>query len=85
MCILKTRYLGHRNPRLHTDEVLMALTISALTNPLAELAQQQLPKLRGCDAHFTVVLSEVDAKLLKKLGIRVSCQPKYETKKLYHK
>ena len=51
----------------------------------AELAQQQLPKLRGCDAHFTVVLSEVDAKLLKKLGIRVSCQPKYETKKLYHK
>ena len=85
VCNFKTRYLGHRNPRLHTDEVLMALTISALTNPLAELAQQQLPKLRGCDAHFTVVLSEVDAKLLKKLGIRVSCQPKYETKKLYHK
>ena len=85
VCNFKTRYLGHRNPRLHTDEVLMALTISALTNPLAELAQQQLPKLRGCDAHFTVVLSEVDAKLLKKLGIRVSCQPRYETKKLYHK
>ena len=85
VCELKTKYLGHRNPRLHTDEVLMALTISALTNPLAELAQQQLPKLRGCDAHFTVVLSEVDAKLLKKLGINVSCEPKYETKKLYHK
>ena len=85
VCNLKTRYLGHRNPRLHTDEVLMALTISALTNPLAELAQQQLPKLRGCEAHFTVILSEVDAKLLKKLGIHVSCQPKYETKKLYHK
>ena len=85
VCNLKTRYLGHRNPRLHTDEVLMALTISALTNPLAELAQQQLPKLRGCDAHFTVVLSEVDEKLLKKLGIHVSCEPKYETKKLYHK
>ena len=85
VCNLKTRYLGHRNPRLHTDEVLLALTISALTNPQAELAQQQLPKLRGCDAHFTVVLSEVDEKLLKKLGIRVSCQPKYETKKLYHK
>ena len=85
VCELKTRYLGHRNPRLHTDEVLMALTISALTNPLAELAQQQLPKLRGCEAHFTVILSEVDAKLLKKLGIHVSCQPKYETKKLYHK
>ena len=85
VCNLKTRYMGHRNPRLHTDEVLMALTISALTNPLAELAQQQLPKLRGCEAHFTVILSEVDAKLLKKLGIHVSCQPKYETKKLYHK
>ena len=85
VCNLKTRYLGHRNPRLHTDEVLMALTISALTNPLAELAQQQLPKLKGCDAHFTVILSEVDAKLLKKRGINVSCEPKYETKKLYHK
>ena len=85
VCNLKTRYLGHRNPRLHPDEVLMALTISALTNPLAELAQQQLPKLKGCDAHFTVILSEVDAKLLKKLGINVSCEPKYETKKLYHK
>ena len=85
VCNLKTRYLGHRNPRLHTDEVLMALTISALTNPLADAAQQQLPALRGCEAHFTVILSEVDAKLLKKLGIHVSCQPKYETKKLYHK
>ena len=85
VCMLKTQYLGHRNPRLHTDEVLMALTISALTNPLAELAQQQLPKLRGCDAHFTVILSEVDAKLLKKLGLNVSCEEKYETKKLYHK
>ena len=85
VCNLKTQYLGHRNPRLHTDEVLMALTISALTNPMAELAQQQLPKLRGCDAHFTVILSDVDAKLLKKLGINVSCEAKYETKKLYHK
>ena len=85
VCRLKTEYLGHRNPRLHTDEVLMALTISALTNPLAELAQQQLPKLRGCDAHFTVILSEVDESLLKRLGINVSCEARYETKKLYHK
>jgi uncharacterized protein (UPF0371 family) len=85
ICDLKTNYLGHQNPRLHTDEVLLALTMSALTNPLAELAQQQLPKLRGCDAHFTVVLSDVDAKLLKRLGINVSCEPRYETKKLYHK
>jgi uncharacterized protein (UPF0371 family) len=85
VCRLKTEYLGHKNPRLHTDEVLMALTISALTNPMADHAQQQLPKLKGCDAHCTVILSDVDAKLLKRLGINVSCEPKYETKKLYHK
>ena len=85
VCRLKTAYLGHKNPRLHTDEVLMALTISALTNPLAELAQQQLPKLRGCDAHFSVILSEVDENLLKRLGINVSCEARYETKKLYHR
>ena len=85
VCRLKTQYLGHKNPRLHTDEVLMALTISALTNPLAELAQQQLTKLQGCDAHFSVILSEEDEMLLKKLGINVSFEARYETKKLYHK
>ncbi len=85
VCRLKTRYLGHKNPRLHTDEVLLALTISALTNPLADLAQQQLPKLQGCDAHFSVILSEEDERLLKQLGINVSCEARYETKKLYHK
>ncbi|MBQ9331045.1 MAG: DUF1846 domain-containing protein [Oscillibacter sp.] len=85
ICRLKTQYLGHKNPRLHTDEVLMALTISALTNPLAEMAQQQLPKLRGCDAHFSVILSDVDEKLFRRLGVNVSCEPQYETKGLYHK
>ncbi|MBR3569818.1 MAG: DUF1846 domain-containing protein [Oscillibacter sp.] len=85
VCQLKTRYMGHRNPRLHTDEVLMALTISALTNPLADLAQRQLPKLRGCDAHFSVILSEEDISLLRQLGINVTCEPRYETKRLYHK
>ena len=85
VCRLKTRYLGHKNPRLHTDEVLLALTISALTNPLADLAQRQMPKLRGCDAHFSVILSDEDEKLLRQLGINVSFEPKYETKKLYHK
>ncbi|MEG1988437.1 MAG: DUF1846 domain-containing protein [Oscillibacter sp.] len=85
VCRLKTDYLGHRNPRLHADEVLMALAISALTNPLADLAQQQLPKLRGCDAHFSVILSEVDEKLFKRLGVNVSCEPRYETARLYHK
>ena len=85
VCKLKTEYLGHKNPRLHTDEVLLALTISALTNPLADLAQQQLPKLRGCDAHFTVVLNDEDIALMKRLGINVSCEPQYESKGLYHK
>ena len=85
VCRLKTGYLGHKNPRLHTDEVLLALTISALTSPLADLAQRQMPKLKGCDAHFSVILSEEDEKLLKQLGINVSCEARYETKKLYHK
>jgi len=82
---LKTENLGHHNPRLHSDEVLVALAICALTNPLAEMAQQQLGKLRGCDAHFSVIISEEDEKLYKRLGINVSCEPKYETKRLYHR
>ena len=82
---LKTDYLGHHNPRLHSDEVLIALTISALTNPLAVLARQQLTALEGCEAHFSVVLPEEDAKVYKRLGIHVSCEPKYEVRRLYHK
>ena len=85
ICDLKTRYLHHRNPRLHTDEVLMALTICALTNPMAELAKEQLDNLKGCDAHFTVILSEEDESLLKRLGINVSSEPRYEINRLYHK
>ena len=82
---MKTDYLGHRNPRLHSDEVLIALAISGLTNPLAALVQEQLKKLRGCEAHFSVIISEEDAKLYKRLGINVSCEPRYEVKSLYHK
>ncbi|MBQ0038020.1 MAG: DUF1846 domain-containing protein [Clostridiales bacterium] len=82
---MKTDYMGHRNPRLHSDEVLIALAISGVTNPLAALVQEQLTRLRGCDAHFSVIISEEDAKLYKRLGINVSCEPKYEVKKLYHK
>ena len=63
----------------------MALTISALTNPLAELAQQQLPKLRGCDAHFSVIVSPTDEKLYRTLGINVSCEAKFEQRRFYHK
>ena len=82
---LKTGNLGHRNPRLHSDAVLIALAISGLTNPLAAMVQEQLSSLRGCDAHFSVIISEEDEKLYKRLGINVTCQPRYEVKKLYHK
>ena len=69
---LKTGNLGHRNPRLHSDEVLIALAISGLTNPLAAMVQEQLSSLRGCDAHFSVIISEEDEKLDKRLGINVT-------------
>ena len=85
ICQLKTRYLQHKNPRLHTDEVLLALTISALTNENAAKAQEQLDHLRGSDAHFSVILSDEDEMLLRRLGINVSCEAHYETKRLYHK
>ena len=82
---LKTKHLGNHNPRLHSDEVLIALSISAVTNPLAERVLKKLDDLRGCDAHFSVIISEEDEKLYKRLGIHVSCQPRYEIKRLYHK
>ena len=82
---LKVNHLGNHNPRLHMDEVLIALSISAATNPTAEVAMRQLDKLRGCEAHSTVILSGVDGSTFRKLGINVTCEPKYQTKKLYHK
>jgi len=85
ICELKTQYLQHRNPRLHTDEVLIALTISAQTDPVAKLATEQLSQLKGSDAHFSVIISEEDEKILRRLGINVSFEPKYEHKRLYHK
>ena len=81
---MKTTYLSHRNPRLHSDEVLLALAISGLTNPLAAMVEKYLPALKGCDAHFSVIISEEDIKLYRRLGINVSCEPKYEIKRLYH-
>ena len=84
ICKLKTDHLSNRNPRLHSDEVLIALSISSATDPIAAKALEQLPKLRGCDAHFTVILSSVDEKTYKKLGINITCQPKYQARKLYH-
>jgi len=75
---LKVDHLGNRNPRLHTDEVLLALSICAATNPTAELAMEQLGKLRGCEVHSSVILSAVDEKVLKRLGINLTCEPRYK-------
>ncbi len=85
ICHLKTAHLGNHNPRLHTDEVLIALTISATRSPIAEQAMEQLANLTNCEAHSTVILSQVDASTFKKLGIRLTCEPKHQTKKLYHR
>ncbi len=82
---LKVEHLGNHNPRLHTDEVLIALSVCATTDPNAAAAIEQLEKLRGCDAHSSVILSHVDENLFHKLGVNITCEPKYQTKKLYHK
>jgi len=82
---LKVNHMGNHNPRLHTDEILIALSICAATNPTAALAMEQLPKLKGCEAHSSVILSRVDENVFQKLGINITCEPQYQTKKLYHK
>lgn len=81
---LKVVNLGGHNPRLHTDEVLIALSICALTDPTAAKAFDELQRLKDCNMHSSVILSQVDMNVLKKLGIHVTCEPKYQTKKLYH-
>jgi len=80
---LKTHYLGSTNPRLHTDEILIALSASAGDDPAARLALEQLPKLSGCEAHSTVILSPIDEKTMKRLGLNLSCEPVYETNRIY--
>ena len=81
---LKTQYMGSKNPRLHTDEVLIALSMSAATDETAKKALAQLPKLRGCQVHTSVMLSDVDIKVFSKLGVHLTSEPVYEHKKLYH-
>lgn len=78
---LKVRYLGSTNPRLHTDEVLIALSTCAATDQNARTALEQLPKLRGCQVHTSVLLSDVDTNIFKKLGIELTCEPVQEDKK----
>ena len=80
ICNLKVRHLHHKNPRLHADEVLIALSISSTRNADAAKALEQLEKLRGCDAHYTVILSRMDEKTHKALGIHATSEPKYEVK-----
>ena len=83
---LKTNYLGSRNPRLHTDEILIALSTSAASDANAELAMEQIPKLKGLEAHSSVLLSSVDEQVFKRLGIHLTCDGKYETEnRVYHK
>ena len=75
---LKVDHFGNRNPRLHTDEVLLALSICAAEDPAAEAAMEQLVKLRGCEVHSSVILSPVDEKVFKRLGVNLTCQPQYK-------
>lgn len=82
---LKTRHFGSRNPRLHTDEVLIALSISAVDNPTAAHALEQLDSLSGCQVHTSVILSSVDEKVFKKLGAQLTSEPVYQNSRLYHK
>ena len=82
---LKIQSLGNHNPRLHAEEVLIALAIQAPTNPLSEIALKQLPKLKGCQLHSSVILPEVDLNTFKKLGVEVTEEPISFAKKLYSK
>ncbi|MBQ8508231.1 MAG: DUF1846 domain-containing protein [Clostridia bacterium] len=82
---LKVSHMGSKNPRLHTDEVLIALAICAATNPTADHAIQQLEKLNGCEAHSTVILSQVDDNVFHRLGMNITCTPVYQSNRLYHK
>ncbi|MDO4613621.1 MAG: DUF1846 domain-containing protein [Actinomycetaceae bacterium] len=82
---LKTEHLGSRNPRLHTDEVLIALSVSAGTDPNAQTALAHLRDLRGCDVHTTTILGTVDETIFRNLGILVTSDPKYQRKSLYRK
>lgn len=82
---LKVESLKNGNPQLHTDEVLIALSISATTNPISHLALQQLEKLSNCEAHSSVILSEVDKNVFRRLNVNLTCEPKHHSNKLYHK
>lgn len=81
---LKVKHLGNKNPRLHTDEVLIALSICAATDDGAKRAMEQLQNLRGSEVHSSVILSQVDINVMRKLGVNLTCEPQYQSQKLYH-
>jgi len=82
---LKTSQLGSHNPRLHPDETLIALSITSASSEVAARVLEGLPLLRGCDAFFSVIISATDEALLKRLGINVCCEPKFERHTFYHR
>ena len=81
---LKVGFLGNKNPRLHTDEMLIALSICAGSDGRAARALDCLPQLAGCEAHASVILSSVDDAIMRRLRVNLTCEPVYETNKLYH-
>ncbi len=81
---LKTEIMGNHNPRLHMDEILIALSICAATSDIAKKALEQTKQLMGTEAHSTVILSRVDENVFRKLGVNITNEPQYQTKRLYH-
>ncbi len=81
---LKVEHIGNTNPRLHVDETLIALSVCAVTDPIASAAMEALSLLRGAEAHSTVILAQTDSKVLGKLGVNLTCEAVYESHKLYH-
>ncbi|MFZ2482505.1 MAG: hypothetical protein WAW70_00095, partial [Streptococcus parauberis] len=82
---LKVKHLGSHNPRLHSNEILIALAITAMSNTEADLAMKELGNLKGSEAHSTVTLTEEDKNVLRKLGVNVTFDPVYQQHKLYRK
>ena len=82
---LKVKHLGSQNPRLHTEEMLLALSVCAASDPQAQAALDQLNALRGCEMHSTVILSAADEEMFRRLGVNLTCEPKYEGTRLFHR
>lgn len=82
---LKITHLRNKNPRLHTDELLIALSICAVTDENAKRAMQQLQNLKNAEMHSSVILSQVDMNVFRKLGVNLTCEPEYQSSNLYHR